>query len=137
MRDLDEKMRDYVVHGLECCILRDPDDKVRCSQCPLYEATNCLNRLKNSALILLKPRLLTLEAVKRLKYGDVVYIEGIIGECFAAIVHDNVQHLGVLQTVSLPSDGVGNSDYDYYQRTWRCWNSEPTKEQREAVPWEK
>lgn len=78
------ELRDKVVCGLECCILRDPDDKARCSQCPFHGEGYCLNRLKYSALHLLKPRLLTLEAVKRLKYGDVVYIEGMTGVCFAA-----------------------------------------------------
>lgn len=48
------------IKGLECCILRDPDDKQRCSECP-YEG-NCMNRLKMDALSLLKeqePRELT------------------------------------------------------------------------------
>lgn len=40
-----------VIRGLECCILRDPDDHARCSQCP-YES-NCVNRLKMDALELL------------------------------------------------------------------------------------
>lgn len=41
-----------VIHGLECCILRNPDDKARCSDCS-YEG-NCVNRLKMDALKLLK-----------------------------------------------------------------------------------
>lgn len=41
-----------VIKGLGCCILRDPDDSPRCSQCP-YES-NCVNRLKMDALELLK-----------------------------------------------------------------------------------
>ena len=40
------------IHGLECCILRNPDDKARCSDC-LYEG-NCVNRLKMDVLKLLK-----------------------------------------------------------------------------------
>lgn len=40
-----------VIKGLECCILRDPDDHARCSQCS-YES-NCVNRLKMDALELL------------------------------------------------------------------------------------
>lgn len=44
--------RDKVIKGLECCILRNPDDHARCSQCP-YES-NCVNRLKIDALELLK-----------------------------------------------------------------------------------
>lgn len=44
--------REKVIKGLECCILRDPDDKQRCSECH-YEG-NCVNRLKMDALSLLK-----------------------------------------------------------------------------------
>ena len=43
--------REKVIKGLECCILRDPDDHARCSQCS-YES-NCVNRLKMDALELL------------------------------------------------------------------------------------
>lgn len=51
----DEGLREKVIKGLECCILRDPDDHARCSQCP-YESScaNCVNRLKMDALELLK-----------------------------------------------------------------------------------
>ena len=44
--------REKVIKGLECCIKRDPDDKMRCGECP-YEGA-CLNRLKADALALLK-----------------------------------------------------------------------------------
>ena len=44
--------REKVVKGLECCILRHPDDKARCEECP-YESA-CCNRLKNDALTLLR-----------------------------------------------------------------------------------
>ncbi len=40
------------VKGLSCCILRDPDDKPRCSECP-YDGA-CANRLKQDALYLLQ-----------------------------------------------------------------------------------
>ena len=46
--------RDKVIKGLECCILRNPDDHARCSQCPY--GSNCVNRLKMNALELLKKR---------------------------------------------------------------------------------
>ena len=44
--------REKVLKGLECCILRNPDDHARCSQCPY--GSNCVNRLKMDALNLLK-----------------------------------------------------------------------------------
>ena len=54
--------REKVIKGLECCIIRHPDDKARCDECP-YESA-CCNRLKNDALALLKgqeARLVTYE----------------------------------------------------------------------------
>lgn len=40
-----------VKKGLKCCIVRDPDDKVRCPECPYRDPTAyCLNRLKHDAL---------------------------------------------------------------------------------------
>lgn len=44
--------REKVINGLECCVLRNPDDKSRCNECP-YEGA-CLNQLKHDALALLK-----------------------------------------------------------------------------------
>jgi len=40
-----------VKQGLRCCIVRHPDDKMRCSECPYRDPTTyCLNRLKHDAL---------------------------------------------------------------------------------------
>ena len=56
-----------VIRGLECCILRDPDDKPRCGDCP-YEG-NCLNRLKHDALALLKEQQATISELYTLYDG--------------------------------------------------------------------
>ena len=55
--------REKVIRGLECCILRDPDDHARCSQCSY--GGNCVNRLKMDALELLKAQ----EPVKPIVMG--------------------------------------------------------------------
>ena len=41
-----------VVDALTCCIIRDTDDKLRCTECPYRFPldSNCLNRLKMDAL---------------------------------------------------------------------------------------
>ena len=41
-----------VVEALTCCIMRNPDDKLRCTECPYKFPVdaNCLNRLKMDAL---------------------------------------------------------------------------------------
>ena len=47
-----------VCKGLECCILRDPDDHQRCGECPYnhHEISNapCANGLKADALALIR-----------------------------------------------------------------------------------
>lgn len=43
-----------VIKGLECCIKRDPDDYLRCDECPYPDGSACTNRLKIDALELLK-----------------------------------------------------------------------------------
>lgn len=43
------------IKGLECCIVRNPDDKMRCTECPYKDpVAYCLNRLKMDALAALK-----------------------------------------------------------------------------------
>lgn len=58
-----------VIKGLECCILRDPDDHARCSQCS-YES-NCVNRLKMDALELLKAQEADIKALSE-KYAELL-----------------------------------------------------------------
>ena len=70
------------MNGLECCILRDPDDKMRGGECPYNESdTYCLNRLKMDVLALLKaqeprkPHYTTLEYVVNGEVMSVKYPE--------------------------------------------------------------
>jgi len=50
-----DKNRETVIKALECCIIRNPDDKMRCVYCPYKDPESyCLNRLKMDALELLK-----------------------------------------------------------------------------------
>lgn len=45
---------DEVIKALSCCVLRDPDDRPRCGDCPYPSGSACCNRLKADALALLK-----------------------------------------------------------------------------------
>ncbi len=55
MRDMDGEK---VAKGLECCVLRDPDDHWRCGECPYnpHAISNepCANGLKFNALTLIR-----------------------------------------------------------------------------------
>lgn len=49
------KSRSEVIQALKCCIVRNPDDKMRCPECPYRDpGIYCLNRLKMDALALLE-----------------------------------------------------------------------------------
>ena len=119
-----------VIKGLECCILRNPDDKARCNDCP-YEG-NCVNRLKMDALELLKPRVLTLD--EALGSDDPVYFEsnGRM-ECWVdAYISDDLQ-CAVFYRFRATEFMLPLSRY---KKDWRCWSSPPSYEQSKAVKWE-
>ena len=89
-----------------------------------------------------EPRVMTLEEVLALKFDDVVYVEVVPTHAvLSAIVLDVIPKLpnigiGVIQFRYAPTwNGINNADLSYYGKTWRCWTSRPTEEQREATPW--
>lgn len=48
-------IKEKVIAGLHCCIVRNPDDNMRCPECPYRDpGTYCLNRLKIDALAALE-----------------------------------------------------------------------------------
>lgn len=79
-----------VCKGLECCILRDPDDEPRCDIC-LYEG-KCANRLKIDALALIRQqqeRIAELEKYRRLQVHNICNVdipEGVTMEQFCEIM---------------------------------------------------
>ena len=82
--------REEIIKGLECCVLRDPDDKPRCSECP-YDGA-CLNRLKYDALALLKAQE-PVEYVVHCKNADLSNgIEFACGECGGSLLHKKVNY---------------------------------------------
>ena len=53
-----------VKQGLRSCIVRHPDDKMRCPECPYRDpASYCLNRLKNDALEVIETLSAALDAM--------------------------------------------------------------------------
>ena len=143
--------REKVIKGLECCLpMTTRNGLADCEQCPYDRkitleggVTECCHDLMADALALLKeqePRVMTAEDMWTLKFNDTVIIEQKIPPLLIpAIVRDNIKHddaLEVLQVVTASMDGGANADYDYYGKTWRCWTSRPTDEQREKVKWD-
>lgn len=132
--------REKVIKGLECCLPpHDPD----CDLCP-YDSIDlrCRAKLRDDIIALLKaqePRVMAVGEMWALGFNDAIIIEQKIPPLLIpAIVRDNIKHdcnLEVLQVVTASTSGTANADYDYYGKTWRCWTSRPTDEQREVTPW--
>lgn len=80
--------REKVIKGLECCILRDPDDHARCSQCSY--GGNCVNRLKMDALELLKAQEPVEPEKRELPFGmyDAVKYEYKCGMCGCGLMRN-------------------------------------------------
>ncbi len=139
----EQEKREKVIKGLEFCITVRKEDA--CKKCPysLDEWSCDLLGMKRDALTLLKaqePRVMTADDLLQLKYGSIAILEQkITGVIISAVVVDNITldgTLEVLQVVTPSVNGVANADYDYYGKTWRCWTSRPTDEQRNNTPWE-
>ena len=100
-----------------------------------------IDQIKEEVETLLKeqePRVLTLEEIKKLQSlrDGAIWLEtfedNVVYPALPEISLQNVTYL-----VAIPfrdyRDWLNN---EYYGKTWRCWTSHPTKEQREATPWE-
>jgi hypothetical protein len=108
--------REKVIKALECCIIRYPDDKARCDECP-YESA-CCNRLKNDALALLKaqePRL-----VEPNDFENADDFNWLPAWC--------EERTGAGYWEMILPDALDEKDVRY-------WTGRPTDEQREAVKW--
>lgn len=130
-----------VIRGLECCILRDPDDHARCSKCP-YDG-NCVNRLKMDALELLKaqePRVMSLEeiedALDTVVWLDIPGAENLADGFSLIMAYSRKNGFVLLDSPFGDNPSQDRFEYTDYNKTWRCWTSRPTDEQREATPWE-
>ena len=115
--------------------------KKSCAGCP-YAGAGCAIDATIAKLKAQEPRVMTLEEVLALKFDDVVYVEVVPTHAvLSAIVLDVIPKLpkigiGVVQFRYAPTwNGINNADLSYYGKTWRCWTSRPTNEQREATAW--
>ena len=79
-----------------------------------------------------EPRVMTLEDVKE---GEAYWLEmrGIASEYAICKLNDHGDSAFLDFAVQF---GGKTLESDRYGKTWRCWTSRPTDEQREAIPWE-
>lgn len=130
--------REKVIKGLECCAFSKRGDK--CEQCPYFSGCEteygAFVELAHDALALLKAqemRVMTLEEVNALDW-DYCYLEQ---ERLPGKEYRGMLGKYIMTCVTWPSITAAKISYsaENYGRTWRCWTSRPTDEQREAVPW--
>lgn len=139
--------RDKVIKGLESCL------NANCLTCPYWndEPDRCgLHRgIMQDALALLKaqePRVMTLEEVK---HERICWIEdaddGMTVRLFPATMFGIGEYANGSKSYMFLARkpwAIDAHDCEWwyliedYGKTWRCWTSCPTDEQREATPWE-
>ena len=144
-----ESMTDIekVIKGLECAI--GTRGIKTCDDCPYDNDFNCIgcDIVMRDALALLKeqePRMLMLEELKQSVCP--CWFESrntYMGQEGFWIIPDFFTERLMHYVFSIPSKHKNHTDYAYsdlgqasYNRTWRCWTSKPTDEQRKAVKWE-
>lgn len=83
------------------------------------------------------PRLLALEEVLAYTDDDVLYIEtAVANEAKPAIYQPGTSdRVGGALYFSSSKAKTGLYRIKFYGKTWRCWSSRPTYEQRKEVPW--
>ena len=84
-----------------------------------------------------EPLVLTLEEVKKLQSirDGAIWLEIFGNGLFPALPEFSNKSLTFF--VAILFDGYRSVfENDWYGKTWRCWSSRPTDEQREAMPWQ-
>ena len=84
-----------------------------------------------------EPRVMTLEEVRLLQDGAVVWIEDNDKvDVIPAIVNHIWNNLPNMASFTAAYAREVKADMLWYGVKWRCWTSSPSDAQREATPWE-
>ena len=130
--------REKAIWGLECC-MRENNTNM-CGDCPYHDSSEtrfgCMQSAMRNALALLKvqePRVMTLEEIE--DCDSAIWIE-FKSSIYPAIYHDRHGKWLFITRKSQCWLGAEKHYADNYNKTWRCWTSHPTDEQRKAVKWD-
>ena len=141
-----DDLREKAINGLECCLnTRSFEECIE--KCPYFQKKLgdgvCSEKLQRDALSLLKgqeARVMTLDEAKN---SEVLYFEDFtdpsdgVEPIIRPAVNVEVKNGGILMLDSVMwDDGFTFSTDKEYGKTWRCWTSRPTDEQREKVKWD-
>ena len=128
--------REKVIKGLECCAAYE----YKCNDCPYQDdggaEDGCYSdELKTDALSLLKAQEPMVMALEEIQEGKPYWLEMrcIASEYAICKLNDNGDSAFLDFAVQY---GDKTLESNGYGKTWRCWTSRPTDEQREAVKWD-
>lgn len=118
---------------------------MQCEKCPYTSevgetVSNCVKTMRTDAISLLKdqePRVMKLEEVKA-SIGEPIYFEShgtYMGKTGFWILPALFTESELMRYVYPQSSHYSELGLRAYGKTWRCWTSRPTDEQREAIPW--
>lgn len=134
-----------VIKGLECCTTMDDKGFPQCEECPYACKDTCpeLDQMHKDALSLLKaqePRVMTLEEVEdaldTVVWVDRPLLDNSSDEYALIDAYSRKTQIVELRYPFCDKDYRERADYATYGKTWRCWTSRPTDEQRKAVKWD-
>lgn len=141
-----DDLREKVLRGLACLsnpFVQDADER-DCEHCS-YDSASCFLDITSDALSLLKaqqPRAMTLEEVWNRGDNEPLFLEYVLPSraelCPAIFQPDNSDRGGGDGYMCVVGKWCASGFYNVreYNKTWRCWTSRPTDEQRKAVKWE-
>lgn len=129
--------REKVIKGLKCCIRQMLGQQRVCDECPYDEDFNCLgcSVVLRQAIALLKeqePHIMTREEVVEYTTGDPYTVEA-RAPLYVQFKNDNEFTLGWRHAIDVGAM-IGRRK-ERYGKTWVCWTTRPTDEQRKAVKW--
>jgi hypothetical protein len=124
--------REKVIKAIEICYTLGHN----CTECPLFPVDDCNDKLMHDALSLLKaqePRLLKLEEIPEYDGAFLIEYRHEVWPMQWALFRLNLTT--VYRFIRGNSELGFSINKDFYGKTWRCWTSRPTEEQRKATPW--
>ena len=84
-----------------------------------------------------EPRVMTLEDVKQFVFGTPYIIETNEPDNESRMMYGLYSHQGLKGNFDFAVTDMRKRLFDIdYGKTWRCWTSRPTNEQRKAVEWD-
>ena len=100
----------------------------------VHEMDEILGRLADTAIDLVRPRVLTLDEVKEWK--DAVWVEEKNGALYPALIKKVWEDRRVIGVIDCSEHYTTSScEFDDYGRLDRYWTRKPTEELREETPW--